>query len=126
MLRVRVPLATPSFFQGGDRVQKARNPAEKFCAAHGGLFLVRISLRLMGSKCILTSMFIRRSRQRAMQLIWVGHSFLCVAAGLVGLLVLSDSVRAGTLYLPNFSFESQATPFADPRIDSWQKAAQPG
>ena len=32
---------------------------------------------------------------------------------------------AGNLYLPNSSFESVATQFADPRIDSWQKAPQP-
>jgi hypothetical protein len=35
------------------------------------------------------------------------------------------SGRAGNLYVPNSSFESPATQFADPRIDSWQKAPQP-
>ncbi len=33
---------------------------------------------------------------------------------------------AGTLYVPNFSFESPSTDFVDPRIDSWQKEPQPG
>ena len=27
--------------------------------------------------------------------------------------------------VPNYSFESQVTPFADPRVDSWQKPPQP-
>lgn len=34
-------------------------------------------------------------------------------------------VHAGNIYVPNFSFESQQTDFADPRIDSWQKPEQP-
>ena len=38
----------------------------------------------------------------------------------------APSLRAGNLYVPNGSFESQPTTFADPRIDAWQKAAQPG
>ena len=37
-----------------------------------------------------------------------------------------DNVRlTENLGIPNFSFESVATPFADPRIDSWQKTPQP-
>jgi hypothetical protein len=32
---------------------------------------------------------------------------------------------AATIYVPNGSFESPATLFVDPRIDSWQKAPQP-
>jgi hypothetical protein len=36
------------------------------------------------------------------------------------------SSSAANLYIPNHSFESQVTPFADPRVDSWQKAPQPG
>jgi hypothetical protein len=37
-----------------------------------------------------------------------------------------DNVRLTELiYVPNFSFESQVTPFADPRVDSWQKPPQP-
>src|SRR5260370_13231365 len=40
-------------------------------------------------------------------------------------LLVAASCWAGNLYVPNFSFESPGTQFADPRIDSWQKAPQP-
>ena len=37
-----------------------------------------------------------------------------------------DNVRlTENILVPNFSFESQVTPFADPRVDSWQKPPQP-
>jgi len=37
-----------------------------------------------------------------------------------------DNVRlTETIDVPNFSFESQPTPFADPRVDAWQKPPQP-
>src|SRR3954468_14694209 len=42
------------------------------------------------------------------------------------LLLTPDKSRAGALYVPNSSFESQPTALADPRVDSWQKAPQPG
>src|SRR5215216_3940520 len=32
---------------------------------------------------------------------------------------------AGTIYVPNGSFESPDTPFADPRIDAWQDNPKP-
>ncbi len=35
------------------------------------------------------------------------------------------TARGATIPLPNASFESPATPFADPRTDAWQKAAEP-
>jgi len=44
---------------------------------------------------------------------------------LAAFIALAGTLSAANLYVPNFSFESQATPFADPRIDSWQKAPQP-
>src|SRR5579884_2094505 len=34
-------------------------------------------------------------------------------------------VHGGSIYVPNYSFESQQTSFADPRVDSWQKPDQP-
>ena len=37
----------------------------------------------------------------------------------------ASGVEAARIYVPNASFESQATAYADPRIDLWQKAAQP-
>jgi hypothetical protein len=37
----------------------------------------------------------------------------------------TSSIHAGTIYVPNGSFESPATPFADPRMDGWQKAPEP-
>jgi hypothetical protein len=49
-----------------------------------------------------------------------------VLFGLIaGTLVVAANCGAGNLYVPNFSFESPGTQFADPRIDSWQKAPQP-
>ena len=44
---------------------------------------------------------------------------------LAGLLMGTGLVQAGGLYLPNASFESPTTDFADPRIDGWQKSPQP-
>jgi hypothetical protein len=41
-------------------------------------------------------------------------------------LVCAASLQAGTLYVPNRSFESPATAFVDTRIDSWQKNPNPG
>jgi hypothetical protein len=38
---------------------------------------------------------------------------------------MASTLHAANLHVPNFSFELPATPFADPRIDSWQKAPQP-
>ena len=51
--------------------------------------------------------------------------WLLLFAVCAALAASTTPVCAGNLYVPNFSFESQPTPFADPRIDSWQKAAQP-
>lgn len=45
-----------------------------------------------------------------------------------GLLVLSGwpgSLRAGTIAVPNASFESPVTTYVDTRIDSWQKTPKP-
>lgn len=42
------------------------------------------------------------------------------------LILTAGIVHAGNLYVPNFSFESQPTQFADPRVDAWQKTPQPG
>lgn len=36
------------------------------------------------------------------------------------------SLQAQPITIPNFSFESPATTFVDPRIDHWQKTPQPG
>jgi hypothetical protein len=48
------------------------------------------------------------------------------AIATLALLALAPmSAKAGNLYVPNASFESQPTQFADPRIDSWQIPAQP-
>lgn len=39
--------------------------------------------------------------------------------------VSSGPVHTGAIYVPNASFESPRTQFADPRMDSWQKAPEP-
>jgi hypothetical protein len=52
------------------------------------------------------------------------HGLLLVALCLAWT-ASTASLLAGNLYVPNASFESVATQFADPRVDSWQKAAQP-
>jgi len=49
-------------------------------------------------------------------------------AAATGLLVLSGwagSLRAGTIPVPNASFESPVTTYVDTRIDSWQKTPKP-
>jgi hypothetical protein len=63
--------------------------------------------------------------QRLPQTVKTGRNPLAVAIGLAALHLLAGTLLAANLYVPNSSFESQATPFADPRIDSWQKAPQP-
>ena len=54
----------------------------------------------------------------------IARPSLFLYAGIFWLLAVC-STFGGNLYVPNFSFESPVTQFADPRIDSWQKAAQP-
>src|SRR5262245_4396155 len=46
---------------------------------------------------------------------------VCLALMLAGVPVL----LAGTIHVPNSSFESPATDFATPEIGAWQKAPQP-
>ena len=49
-----------------------------------------------------------------------------VPANLIGGVWDVENVRlTETIAVPNFSFESPTTSLADPRIDSWQKAARP-
>lgn len=38
---------------------------------------------------------------------------------------LAASLVAGEIHVPNGSFEQPSTPFADPRIDGWQKSPKP-
>ena len=45
-------------------------------------------------------------------------SFLCA-------LLVTNTLCAAVSYVPNSSFETPPTTFADPRVDSWQKAPQP-
>lgn len=47
------------------------------------------------------------------------------AIAVLTLTAAAGHLSAGNLYVPNASFESQQTFFADPRIDFWQKSAQP-
>lgn len=54
------------------------------------------------------------------------HYWMASLLALIVLLTFTGPLRAGNLYVPNFSFESQPTPFADPRVDYWQKPPQPG
>jgi len=57
--------------------------------------------------------------------------FSCGIAGRLALAVFSVAVlagrlRAATIDVPNASFESPTTNYADPAIGSWQKTPQPG
>ena len=49
--------------------------------------------------------------------------------GMVALTACAGTLRAGTIYLPNASFESPlvppVSPYAGPDMDSWQKSPQP-
>ncbi|HWX23167.1 MAG TPA: hypothetical protein VN578_24965 [Candidatus Binatia bacterium] len=56
----------------------------------------------------------------------MSRDWAVMAGTVVVLAAWAGALRAGTLYVPNFSFESPATSFADPRVDSWQKPTQPG
>ena len=59
-----------------------------------------------------------------------GHTrLIMVVAGFVSIVASAFTLQAQTISVPNGSFESQmAGPpfFADPRVDSWQKAPKPG
>lgn len=61
---------------------------------------------------------------RSWRWVLVGPTLWGVAVAAL-LAVLTGPLPAGTIPLPNASFESPATPFADPRIDSWQKTPKP-
>src|SRR5262245_30443646 len=41
------------------------------------------------------------------------------------MLACASPLLAGTIHVPNSSFESPATDFANPEIGAWQKAPQP-
>ncbi len=49
-------------------------------------------------------------------------AFVVVVASLV---TWTGTLRADTIYVPNGSFESPETDFADPHMDGWQKAPEP-
>ena len=49
----------------------------------------------------------------------------CSMAVVTGVLAWVDLLRAGSVYVPNGSFESPETVFADPRNDFWQESAKP-
>ena len=45
--------------------------------------------------------------------------------GSLAVVFSAGTLFAGTIFVPNGSFETPATPFAGPEMDSWQKAPQP-
>jgi hypothetical protein len=61
-----------------------------------------------------------------------GRALLSVVAAAACLAAGTGTLRAGTIYVPNGSFESQvapdpyAPPYVELRVDSWQKAPKPG
>src|SRR5688572_20620400 len=60
---------------------------------------------------------------------WPGSAQVAALGCLAGLLVISADLQAQPIPVSNHSFESQVVNpvfFVDPRIDSWQKAPQPG
>ena len=62
--------------------------------------------------------------------LWAGKNIGIQLASTVGFDLLGgywdvDNVRLTESVVPNWSFESPQTPFADPRIDAWQKAPKP-
>jgi hypothetical protein len=48
-----------------------------------------------------------------------------VMLGFAAALIMAGTLRAGTIYVPNGSFETPATTNVDIRIDSWQDQPQP-
>jgi hypothetical protein len=75
-------------------------------------------IKAMESKIILVS------RQIQLRRTWLG-----VALGVAAMLALAGGLRAGNLYVPNFSFESPDigtnSPYAAPVLDSWEESVQP-
>jgi hypothetical protein len=55
---------------------------------------------------------------------------MAVALGLTSLLALAGALRAGGLYVPNYSFAlpdiGTNSPYAAPVLEAWQESAQPG
>jgi len=63
---------------------------------------------------------------------WANGSFCGRQMILLGALIMSvlpaisaGPIHLGSIHVPNASFESPATDFADPRMDGWQKAPEP-
>ena len=54
-----------------------------------------------------------------------GGHLLSLIASLAALTSWAGTLQAATLHVPNGSFETPVTDFADPRMDAWQKSPQP-
>lgn len=55
----------------------------------------------------------------------MSRHFVALAAGILAATLSNWPVFAGTLSVPNASFESPVTPFVSTQIDAWQKAPKP-
>jgi hypothetical protein len=53
------------------------------------------------------------------------RSLHTLLAGFIALAACTGNVRAGSVSVPNGSFESPETSYADPGMDAWQKASEP-
>ena len=53
------------------------------------------------------------------------RNWLMVTSCMLALVAWAASLPAATINLPNGSFESPATDFADPTMDNWQKTPKP-
>lgn len=60
-----------------------------------------------------------------LRLALTGRALWAFAAAAASLATWTGTLRAGTIYIPNGSFESPTTAFVDTRIDSWQKTPVP-
>jgi len=55
----------------------------------------------------------------------IRNMFVAVLVGTVMLAALASKLQAGSIYIPNASFESPQTEFVDINIDFWQKSPTP-
>src|SRR5580765_1095809 len=55
----------------------------------------------------------------------MSNGLICVLGGVAALAASTSPLRAGSITVPNGSFESPATSFVSINIDSWQKNPKP-
>jgi len=97
------PITTPE-----SKARAAGSTGEARCIMNGGL---------LGTA--------KTSAAGKLRLALTGRALWAFAATAASLATWTGTLRAGTIYIPNGSFESPVTSYVDTRIDSWQKTPVP-